>query len=79
MIVVNVSTSSRVMFYKNMAGNVVYIELRCHNEILPRCYDYNTYYVKKNLFQPVSFKNVSSGNNHFAWNSFLPMVYIPIT
>lgn len=26
------------MFYKNMAGIVYYIELKCHNEILTRCY-----------------------------------------
>lgn len=34
-----------------MAGTVVYIELKCHNEILTRYYYYNTYYAKRNLFQ----------------------------
>lgn len=34
-----------------MAGLVYYIKLKCHIEILTRCYYCNIYYVKRNVLQ----------------------------
>lgn len=42
-----------------MARILYYLELKCHNEILTRCYYCNIYYVKRNLLQLEKISTVS--------------------